>query len=104
MYNTQNELIDDITPVLHDYPVKRAALFGSYARNEQRSDSDVDLLIDLGTNEKFPVVDYVFDMVNFLENKLNLHIDLVTVRSLKSNPSLLFRENIERESRWFYEI
>ena len=25
MYNTQNELIDDITSVLHDYPVKRAA-------------------------------------------------------------------------------
>mgnify|MGYP000856106420 CR=1 FL=1 len=30
------------------YPIQEIAVFGSYARGEQRDDSDLDLIIDLG--------------------------------------------------------
>jgi predicted nucleotidyltransferase len=35
-------------PVLQQkYPISRIALFGSYAREEQRADSDIDILVDV---------------------------------------------------------
>ena len=35
----QQELVDRIVPILRQYPIKRAAMFGSYARGEQKHDS-----------------------------------------------------------------
>jgi len=37
-----------IIPVLEKYGVKRASVFGSFARGEDRKDSDIDLLVKLG--------------------------------------------------------
>ncbi len=34
--------------ILKKYKVKSIALFGSYARNEQKEDSDIDFLVDFG--------------------------------------------------------
>ena len=101
---TQSELIEIITPILADYPVKRSALFGSYARNEQNPDSDVDLLFDLGVNETYTSVDYIFDLLTAIESKISLYVDYITVQALQSNPSAQFIKNIESDSRWFYEV
>jgi predicted nucleotidyltransferase len=35
-----------------DKPVKRAWLFGSYARNEANEESDIDVLIDMDDNSR----------------------------------------------------
>ena len=40
-------LLDRILPVLHRYGVRRAGVFGSYARADATSESDLDLLVDL---------------------------------------------------------
>ena len=40
------KLKEDIFVILKDKKVKRAGLFGSYARGEQKKDSDVDILIE----------------------------------------------------------
>ena len=37
-------LVDCIREVLVDEPVKKSWLFGSYARGQEKSDSDVDLI------------------------------------------------------------
>jgi len=37
-----------LTPVFHQNGVRRAVLFGSYARGEARPNSDVDILVDSG--------------------------------------------------------
>lgn len=37
--------------------VTRLALFGSTARNEARSDSDVDVLVDIDEKRKFSLID-----------------------------------------------
>lgn len=43
-----NELQAIICPILRDYGVRRAYLFGSYARGEATAQSDIDLRIDGG--------------------------------------------------------
>lgn len=37
-----------IIPVLKSYNVTKAGIFGSYARGEQKKNSDVDILIEMG--------------------------------------------------------
>lgn len=41
-----NEIQAIIRPILQDYGVSRAYLFGSYARGEATGQSDIDLRID----------------------------------------------------------
>ncbi|MFD1599209.1 nucleotidyltransferase family protein [Halobellus rarus] len=62
------------------YPISELAIFGSYARGEQQSDSDLDVLVAF---EK-PVT--LFDLVrleNELTDELGIKVDLVTKDSLK---------------------
>jgi predicted nucleotidyltransferase len=97
-------LVENISDVLRLYPVRRSALFGSYARNEQTDDSDIDLLLDLGVDERHPYVDYVYELVDALETKLKLRVDFVTVNGLRASCSNAFKKSVQAESRWFYEV
>ena len=65
-------------------------LFGSTARNEARSDSDVDLFLDYDPARRFSIVDLV-DIKNRLEQDLGVSVDITTRDSL--HPAL--RERIE---------
>ena len=46
-----NELIEDIKnrilPILREHNIKKAGIFGSYARGEQKKRSDVDILVKI---------------------------------------------------------
>ena len=57
-------------------PVKRAYLFGSYARNEANSNSDLDIMVELDYSE--PIGMNFFSFQNELESLLNMKVDLVT--------------------------
>ncbi|MDD3112745.1 MAG: nucleotidyltransferase family protein [Methanofollis liminatans] len=62
------------------YHVERIALFGSYARDEQREGSDVDLLVSFG-----PDAD-LFDFVGlsqYLEERLGVKVDVVPETALR---------------------
>jgi hypothetical protein len=52
---------------------RRLALFGSFARNAPRADSDVDLLVDLDRHG----FDRYMDLKLFLEDLLGRRVDLV---------------------------
>jgi len=58
--------------------VKSIALFGSYARNEQKQDSDVDLLVEL----EEPTYDNFIHLVFTLEELLKKEVNLVPKGSL----------------------
>ena len=45
-------------PEIRAHGVTRLALFGSTVRNESRSDSDVDLLVDIDQTKKFSLLDW----------------------------------------------
>jgi predicted nucleotidyltransferase len=63
------------------FGVKSIAVFGSMARNEARSDSDVDVLVEF----EEPVGFFTLAKVQFfLEDALGIDVDLATPGSLKS--------------------
>ena len=55
------------------FGVEEIALFGSYARGEEKSDSDVDILVSL----QKPSYSLLMGLYVYLESKLNLKIDLI---------------------------
>lgn len=62
------------------FGVKRLTLFGSAARDEMRSGSDVDVLVQF---EGPPTFDGYMDLKAYLENLLGTSVDLVTEEALK---------------------
>lgn len=46
MLSVTGELQNKITGVLSQYPVSKAAVFGSFARSEATEQSDIDLLVE----------------------------------------------------------
>ncbi|HEY3387997.1 MAG TPA: nucleotidyltransferase family protein [Prolixibacteraceae bacterium] len=59
--------------------VDKIGYFGSYARNEQTIDSDVDILVSFGK----PLGWAFFDLQELLEKELDRKVDLVSVTALK---------------------
>jgi uncharacterized protein len=73
-------LYDQISAYLRDKGIRRAAVFGSFARNEETPDSDIDLLIDAAPNMT------LFDWVRMEEELGRLthrKIDMVDYRAVK---------------------
>jgi len=68
-------------------------LFGSAARNEAQTDSDLDLFLDYDPKKKFSLVDLV-GIKLFLEDLLGVEIDVTTRDSL--HPML--RKEIEQSA------
>ena len=70
-----------ITPILKRHDVKKAAIFGSYARGEEKKKSDVDILIEYKRDDKS-----LFDFVGLkldLEEKLKKQVDLVEYSAIR---------------------
>jgi len=85
--------------VLVQYPIKRAAFFGSVARGETTESSDVDMLVEFLPNTRG--LDF-FGLRLDLEEALGCSVDLLTWNALfKAKTS--FRQNVESEARLIYE-
>ena len=56
------------------FGVEEIALFGSHARDEAQSGSDVDILVKLNSRS----LNNYFNLLDFLEARLHTRIDLVT--------------------------
>lgn len=66
--------------IKHNYHAEIIGLFGSYSRGEQKKGSDVDILVKF--YEGATLFDFV-GLANFLEEKLNLKVDVVSERALR---------------------
>ena len=73
------------------YHVRELTLFGSVARDEATSESDVDLLV---TFDGPPSFDRFMDLKFFLEEILSARVDLVTRAGLRSR----IRPAVDREA------
>jgi len=77
----------EIIKILKKNKIKKAGIFGSYARGEQRKYSDIDIIIE-------PHQDILgfafFGLQDNLSKKINKKVDLITYKSI--NP--LIRERI----------
>lgn len=70
------------TELQQRHGVKSLQLFGSVARDEAKTSSDVDILVDFGRAPSFR--DYMGTML-YLEDVLGCKVDLVTKGSLKDD-------------------
>ncbi|MBC7951473.1 MAG: nucleotidyltransferase family protein [Rhodospirillaceae bacterium] len=62
------------------YPIHEMGVFGSYVRGEQRDDSDLDVLVELG--DGVTLIDYVGLQLE-LSDALGLKVDLANKKMLK---------------------
>ncbi|MCA6362547.1 MAG: nucleotidyltransferase domain-containing protein [Bacteroidetes bacterium] len=79
---TRNELNNLIITTLKPYQPSMIGLFGSYARGEEREDSDIDLLIDI----RMPIT--LFDLIKLeeeLSKKTGKRFDIVTLASIHNS-------------------
>ncbi len=71
---------EKIIKILKENGVKRAGIFGSYARGEQTKNSDIDILVEFNKNVS------LFDIVGIkleLEDNLGRKVDLVEYKIIK---------------------
>ena len=71
------------------YNVDKIGYFGSFLNNNQRPDSDIDILVNFSK----PLGWEFFDLQDLLEKELNRKIDLHTFNSLKDQ----LRESILKQ-------
>jgi len=81
-----------------DLPVANVYLFGSYARNEQKLESDVDMMMELEENHQLDLWDFI-GIKHDLEDILELKVDLVTRKNLQD----FAKETAERDKILIYE-
>jgi len=98
----ETKMLDKITAVLKKYPVKRAGVFGSYARGDQTAESDLDLMIEVDIIAHHFGLG-IFTLWGDLEEEIGMKIDLLTTGQLKDAVPR-FQSNLERDLRWFYEV
>jgi len=70
------------------YQVQSIGLFGSYARNEAKESSDIDILVEMPSS-----FDNFFDLKYFLEDAFGKSVDLGKLKNLR----LLVKQYIDRE-------
>lgn len=63
------------------YKVKSIAIFGSYIRGEQNEESDVDIIVEF----KEPVGFLFIHLADFLEDILQVKVDLITPEAIRPN-------------------
>lgn len=77
---TIEEIKEKIEPVLREYKVKKAGIFGSVARGEEKENSDIDILVEIDDN--ISLLDFV-GLKLALEEILGKKIDLGEYSTIK---------------------
>jgi len=77
---TLSERLKEYKPILREkYYVERIGFFGSFARDEQKMDSDIDMLVEFSQPVGFEFIDLKY----YLEELFQRKVDLVTPNALK---------------------
>ncbi len=81
---TKNEILsflsDNRSFLEQNFGVKSIALFGSYARGEQSDDSDIDIAVEIESENKFKSF---FDLKYYLEDHFQTKVDLGIESTIK---------------------
>lgn len=83
--------IDDNKEKLREFGVAKIGVFGSFVRNEQTEDSDIDLLVSFEKGKK--TYSNFYNLAEFTEKLFGNRVDLLTPQSI--SPYIL--PHIEKE-------
>ena len=84
---TSSDAIDTLRrseQALRDRGVAHAALFGSVARGDSRSDNDIDIMIEIDPDAHLTVFDYV-GLKEYIAGLFDRPVDVVNRDTLKSH-------------------
>jgi predicted nucleotidyltransferase len=96
--NKRTQLIEKIKSYLVNSPIEKAWLFGSFARDEAKFNSDIDLLIQLEQSASIDLLDFI-GITYDLEDLLGRNVDVVQEGTLKDNVEQI----VENEKVLIYE-
>ena len=89
-------LVRQMIPFFRSYGVRKAALFGSVARNQATATSDVDLIVSFG--RRYDLLDIV-GLKQDLEDALKMPVDVITYEALKDGA---FAQSVYADERIIY--
>lgn len=95
---TIDELKIILNDILKNFAVKKAILFGSYAKNTPTPQSDIDLVID---SEGKLLNIYFYGLLEDLVQKLHKNIDLFEISEIQKDSKIY--KNIQNEGVIVYE-
>ena len=84
--NSKEEILDflqiNYNDIVHNYHLTKLGIFGSFARDEQSEDSDVDVLIEI--EEGTPNIhDFKISLNKYLSSSFNRSVDIAREKYLK---------------------
>ncbi len=94
MTPTKQDIFDQLNvhkSAIQDFGTKRLGLFGSFVRNEQTENSDIDLVVDFEIGKK-KYKNFVH-LAYYLEELFGKKVELVTIQSLAP----FVKNHIEKE-------
>jgi predicted nucleotidyltransferase len=75
--------LETLKPVLKEkYQVETLGIFGSYSRGEQKRKSDLDIIVEFSEPNDIDLFKFI-ELRLFLEDELNVKIDLVEKDTIK---------------------
>lgn len=99
---TIEDIIIKSKPILKKYKIKEAFIFGSYAKNMAKKDSDIDFLITPPSN--FTLVD-MYSLEEELKNIFKKNIDLVSNNSYtRDMDKEISKDGIKAKQLFYKEI
>ena len=76
------ELLNKHATQIKKFGVKRIGLFGSFSRNDQKDDSDIDIVVEFEEGKK--TFDNYMSLKIFLEDLFKRKVDLVILESIRN--------------------
>lgn len=90
------DIYSALKPYLKEYGISRIAVFGSYARDEVKPDSDIDLLVEI--NKSYGILKFIA-LKQLIEKKLGKKVDLVEPQCLEP----LIKDEVLAQAITIYE-
>ena len=88
-----NQTKKKIKIILEKYNIKRAGIYGSYARGEADKSSDIDIVVELNKKSLFELVGVKQD----IEEATGLKVDITTYNGLDNSRREGFKERVLQE-------
>jgi len=92
----KDRILEQIVQALKEQGATKVAIFGSYARGEERPESDVDVIVEF--SERKSLLDLV-RIERELHETVGVKVDLLTEKSI--SPYLI--DNVRQEMEVIYE-
>ena len=95
--NAQRFHSQQLEPLCKQNNIKYLGVFGSYARNENTSKSDIDILVRFKSTLSLLQLVHV---ENLISQKLGIRVDLVTEGAIKNK---ILKESIQKDLQIIYQ-